>query len=351
MNRLAFEGQWLDRLLALKTVLREGRWQPARTVSFVVDHPKTREIHAPDFADRIVHHILVERLEKIFEPIFIEDSFANRKGKGSHAAVDRLQQFMGRRNGQGWFLQLDIHNFFNSIHRPTLYQLLCRRIEKAGDFVGCETCSVAHADQASGHAPAGFSDRCGAQTPNDGVFTPYKIPVLQQHASGVSLPAQFVWLKGPVEDLQSMLASYWGHFAQADSVRLRRDLFARFAWLACLYHLQADGSLSRRWVLEAASFAAQCEVLRAEWPQALCLIEKGNRWVVLGESGPGFRCAASGLRDRAWREREFDATGVEAFKAGLRAARVAYVCAAQTGWLRHGVRRREVLEWFVPVLA
>jgi hypothetical protein len=73
-NQLAFDARWLDRLLALKTALRAGAWQPARTVSFVVNHPKTREIHAPDFADRVVHHLLVERLEKFYEPIFIHDS-------------------------------------------------------------------------------------------------------------------------------------------------------------------------------------------------------------------------------------------------------------------------------------
>lgn len=132
-NQLRFDAHWLDNLLALHDGLRSGQWQPARTVSFVVQHPKVREIHAPAFADRIVHHLLVPRLEKFYEPIFIHDSYANRQGKGSHAAVDRLQQFMRQRNdkkGQGWFLQLDIHNYFNTIHRPTLYAMLCKRLDQ-----------------------------------------------------------------------------------------------------------------------------------------------------------------------------------------------------------------------------
>jgi phosphopantetheinyl transferase len=29
---------------------------------------------------------------------------------------------------QGWFLQIDIHNYFNTIHRPTLYAMLCQRL-------------------------------------------------------------------------------------------------------------------------------------------------------------------------------------------------------------------------------
>jgi RNA-directed DNA polymerase len=130
-NQLAFDARWLDRLLALKTAQRVGDWQPARTVSFVVNHPKTREIHAPDFADRVVHHILVERLAALYAPIFIHDCYANRAGKGTHAAVERLQSFIRQRNGRGWFLKLDIHNYFNSIHRSILYGLLKTRITKA----------------------------------------------------------------------------------------------------------------------------------------------------------------------------------------------------------------------------
>lgn len=130
-NHLAFASRWLDALQTLHQQLRAGIWVPRRTVSFVVNHPKTREIHAPDFADRVLHHWLVPQLEFLYEPIFIHDSFANRAGKGSHAAVDRLHAFMRQRNGQGWFLQLDVHNFFNSIHRPTLYELLKDRLSKA----------------------------------------------------------------------------------------------------------------------------------------------------------------------------------------------------------------------------
>jgi retron-type reverse transcriptase len=132
-NKIAFEARWLDSLTDLYTVLRVGEWQPARTVCFVVTHPKTREIHAPDFADRVVHHILVERLEKLYEPRFIYDSFANRQEKGSHAAVKRLQAFMRMRDSgnSAWYLQLDIHNYFNSIYRPTLYAMLCKRLEQA----------------------------------------------------------------------------------------------------------------------------------------------------------------------------------------------------------------------------
>lgn len=136
-NQLAFQARWLTQLQALHRHLRAGTWQSRPTACFTVTRPKTREIHAPDFADRIVHHLLVERLNKLYEPVFVVDSYANRTGKGSHAAVDRLQQFMRQHDNmaaawaQAWYLQLDVHNYFNSIHRPTLYAMLCARLAQS----------------------------------------------------------------------------------------------------------------------------------------------------------------------------------------------------------------------------
>ncbi|WP_296676030.1 reverse transcriptase domain-containing protein [Rhodoferax sp.] len=135
----AYEANLLDKLVnsrdALAKPLAQGGWRPSRTFSFVVSRPKLREIHAAPFADRVVHHVLVDRLARLFEPVFIHDSYANRLGKGTHAAVDRLQGFMRQASADGsrpaFALQLDIANFFNSIHRPTLFRLLQHRLTRA----------------------------------------------------------------------------------------------------------------------------------------------------------------------------------------------------------------------------
>jgi retron-type reverse transcriptase len=134
-NQLDFDSQWIDGLLDLQKRLNAGTWSPAPATCFIAKQPKAREIHAPDFFDRIVHHWLVPQLETIYEPIFIHDAYSNRRGKGTHAAVDRLRDFVHQvHNGQGggWYLQLDIRNFFNSIHRPTLYELLKERMSRHG---------------------------------------------------------------------------------------------------------------------------------------------------------------------------------------------------------------------------
>lgn len=148
-----YELRWLDNLFDTLFRLQSKSYQPTTTRCFVATQPKAREIHAADFSDRVVHHWLVPRLAALYEPIFIHDLYSNREGKGTHAAVDRLQRFMlgaadfqvsqhAANGGEAklelsysqspaYFLQLDIHNFFNSIDRPILFKLLQKRLGKA----------------------------------------------------------------------------------------------------------------------------------------------------------------------------------------------------------------------------
>jgi RNA-directed DNA polymerase len=134
-NAQRYELQLLDRIVDTVTALRSRCYVPSRSLCFVVKKPKAREIHAADFSDRVVHHLLVPRLERLFEPAFIHDIYSNRKGKGTHAAVAQLGHFMRSLEGQGkgvvYALQLDVRNFFNSIDRPTLQALVERRLDKA----------------------------------------------------------------------------------------------------------------------------------------------------------------------------------------------------------------------------
>jgi RNA-directed DNA polymerase len=118
-----------------QAALNQRTWRPSRARVFVTTRPKAREIHAPTFSDRVVHHLLVPQFEALFEPIFIHASYANRAGKGTHAAVARLQTFMRQatRNGQvrAYALQFDVANCFNSINRRLLYGFISKRLNAA----------------------------------------------------------------------------------------------------------------------------------------------------------------------------------------------------------------------------
>lgn len=132
-NALRFEVAQEKNLLALREALSSHTYRPGRSVCFFATRPKLREIFAADFRDRVVHHVLVDYLERIWEPIFIHDSYACRKGKGVHLAVQRLQAFLRQATANGarpaWYLQLDIHNYFMSIDKDILFRLLSAKLK------------------------------------------------------------------------------------------------------------------------------------------------------------------------------------------------------------------------------
>ncbi len=132
-NALAFEVNAEANLLALQQELRTHTYRPGRSICFITDGPKPREVFAADFRDRVVHHLLVSHLERVFEPVFIYDSYASRKGKGTLAASDRLMTFLRQVTANGrrpvWAVKLDVANFFPSIDKATLYAIIARRIK------------------------------------------------------------------------------------------------------------------------------------------------------------------------------------------------------------------------------
>ena len=123
-NGLKFEQNLEENLIDLQEELISGRYQPGQSVAFLVEKPKRREIFAADFRDRVVHHLLVRHLEPRWERRFIYDSYACRKGKGTHKGVERLRSFTRQVTGngrkRGWYLQLDIRGFFISVTSPPL---------------------------------------------------------------------------------------------------------------------------------------------------------------------------------------------------------------------------------------
>ncbi|MBS1872361.1 MAG: RNA-dependent DNA polymerase [Acidobacteria bacterium] len=122
----AFEHQAADRLLAIQAALRNGSWKPGPYVHFQIHEPKTRRISAAPFADRVVHHGLCNVIVPVFERLFIPDSYANRVGKGTHRAVDRLQQYARRYR---FAIRLDIVKHFPSIDHAVLSDVLRPVIE------------------------------------------------------------------------------------------------------------------------------------------------------------------------------------------------------------------------------
>jgi hypothetical protein len=72
-------------LPALHEELGDGTYAHGGYHYFWIHDPEDRLVAAAPFRDRVVHHAIVRVIEPIFEKRFIEDSYACRVGKGTHA--------------------------------------------------------------------------------------------------------------------------------------------------------------------------------------------------------------------------------------------------------------------------
>jgi retron-type reverse transcriptase len=137
-----FESDLENNLLQLKHELETITYCPRPLKRFIIRDPKTRVIHASQFRDRVIHHALCNIIEPIFDRTFIYDSYANRKKKGSHAALKRFDYFKRKvsQNGHliktakddnmvvGYALKADIKHYFDTVDHEILLNLIRRKI-------------------------------------------------------------------------------------------------------------------------------------------------------------------------------------------------------------------------------
>ena len=113
-------------VITLQQELINGTYQPAPYRTFHVTDPKERTISAAAFRDRVVHHAICAVLEPVLERYAIKDSYACRKGKGSHAALHQARKLM---HSSAYYLKLDIRKYFETIDIPILKILLRRKLK------------------------------------------------------------------------------------------------------------------------------------------------------------------------------------------------------------------------------
>lgn len=133
LNALKFEKHFEQYLFVLIDEIYAGTYTPGRSIAFIVNKPVKREIFAADFRDRVVHHWLINKLNPLFEKLFIEDSYACRVGKGTHYGIKHADGFIKacseNYTKDCYILKLDVQGFFMHIHRGILFDKLSRFVE------------------------------------------------------------------------------------------------------------------------------------------------------------------------------------------------------------------------------
>jgi len=132
---LAFEAHLESNLCELHDDLVSGAYRPGRSTCFVTMRPKPREIWAAGFRDRVVHHLLHNRISPRFYRSFTADSCACIPGRGTLYAARRLEHQV-RCITENWsrpafYLKCDLANFFVAIDKHVLREQLVPRIDGA----------------------------------------------------------------------------------------------------------------------------------------------------------------------------------------------------------------------------
>ncbi len=116
-----------NELLKLQYELKNHTYKTGKYRHFIIFEPKKRIISALPFRDRIVHHAICNVIEPIIDKTFIYDSFACRKGKGTHAGADRIQKFI-RKAKNCYVLKCDVSKYFPSVNHEILKQIIRKKI-------------------------------------------------------------------------------------------------------------------------------------------------------------------------------------------------------------------------------
>ena len=129
---IAFSVNFESKLRKLLDEINSNTYQIGPSRGFVVTFPKPREVWAAQFRDRIVHHLVCRDLAPFYHSRFINTNCACIEGRGTLYATEYLTKFCRQATENwsktAWALQFDIHNFFVSINRSVLWEILVKDI-------------------------------------------------------------------------------------------------------------------------------------------------------------------------------------------------------------------------------
>jgi RNA-directed DNA polymerase len=147
-----------NRLLNLQRSLQKGSYHPQKYRRFLVHEPKLRQVSAPAFIDRVVHQAIVAVVEPVFDELFIANSFACRRGKGTLFAlsqVNQCYQTTAAHNPIFFALKCDIKSYFASINQATLLSFLRQVLSCPRTLALLKTIITSYQDEPGTDIPIG----------------------------------------------------------------------------------------------------------------------------------------------------------------------------------------------------
>ena len=120
-----------DRYLKpLQKMLVEKTYRTSPYTTKKVYEPKERTIFKlPYYPDRIVHHAIMNVLQPIWDKMFISDVYSVIPGRGIHAGIIRLRDFLKNESATKYCLKFDVSKFYPSVNHNILLNSIRRKIK------------------------------------------------------------------------------------------------------------------------------------------------------------------------------------------------------------------------------
>lgn len=129
IEHLRFRENLAANIGRLRDSMASGQYRPGAPRQFMIYEPKPRMIAAMPFRDRVAEHALCNVIEPIFDQVFLPQSYACRRDKGTHAAARAVQAMLrAAAPGPTWILKTDFSRYFASIPRDVLHAEYRRKI-------------------------------------------------------------------------------------------------------------------------------------------------------------------------------------------------------------------------------
>lgn len=116
-----------ERVKNLIKLLKEGRYFPKPSKRRLIPkaNGKMRPISSPSGDDKLVQEVVRMVLERIYEPIFSDDSHGFRPNRSCHTALEQINTW----TWTIWWLEFDIRGCFDNIDNTILLKILEKKID------------------------------------------------------------------------------------------------------------------------------------------------------------------------------------------------------------------------------
>ena len=86
-----------------------------------------RKLGIPTVIDRIIQQAMLQQLMPIYEPLFSDDSFGYRPGRGAKDAIFRIKEYIEQ--GYTRAVVLDLSKYFDTLNHTILLNLLRKQVK------------------------------------------------------------------------------------------------------------------------------------------------------------------------------------------------------------------------------